>query len=180
KGQHIFIEAIKELEAKYSPENLPNFSYLIVGGNVVSYLRYIEHQIEKLELKNVKIYHETREVYDFFCLSDIFVCSSFEESFPRVILEAMAFELKIVSTNVFGIAEMIDNGVEGYLVEAGNPKALADGIYQCLSEPKVAARLASNAYVKVNRKFDLPAQLNRHFLLTKETVVSAGNKPKVD
>lgn len=173
KGQHIFLEAIKELEAKYSPETLPNFSYLIVGGNVVSYLRYIEQQIKKLELKNVKFYHETKEVYDFFALSDIFVCSSFEESFPRVILEAMAFELKIVSTNVFGIAEMIDDGVEGYLVEAGNPKALAKAIYKCLSEPKVAARLASNAYVKVNRKFDLPAQLNRHLLLSKETVLSS-------
>jgi len=176
KGQHIFIEAIKELEAKYTRENKPNFTYLIVGGNVVSYLRYIEHQIQKLELQNVKIYHETKDVYDFFCLSDIFVCSSFEESFPRVILEAMAFELKIVSTNVFGIVEMIDDGVEGYLVEAGNPQALAEAIYKCLSEPKIAARLASNAYATVNRKFNLPEQLEKHLLLTKESVLSVVNQ----
>ncbi|MCL1472499.1 glycosyltransferase [Argonema antarcticum] len=170
KGQHIFIEAIKELEAQYSERNF-NLSCAIVGGRVISYYNFLQHQIRKYKLENMYIYDQTTDVYDFFAFSDIFVCSSFEESFPRVILEAMAFELKIVSTNVFGIPEMISDRYEAYLVEPGNSKALADAIQNCLENPEVSARMASNAYAKVSRMFDEADLLRRQLLLTKQVAL---------
>ena len=172
KGQHIFIEAIQQLEQQY-PENNFNLSCILVGGSVISYLNFVRHQINKFDLKNVYIYDKTKEVYDFFGMSDIFVCSSFEESFPRVLLEAMAFELKIVSTNVFGIPEMITDGNEGYLVDPGNPQTLANAIWQCLQNPEKSAQMAINAYSKVCRMFDEASHLQQQLLLTKEVSLSA-------
>lgn len=170
KGQHVFVEAIEELETRYKGRNI-KISAVIVGGNVISYLHFVQHQIEKSGLKNVYIFDKTKNVYDFFAMSDIFVCSSFEESFPRVILEAMAFQLKIVSTNVFGIPEMVDDDRDAYLVNPGNPKALADAIDKCLENPEKSARMASNAYAKVCRMFDEKDLLKNHLLLTKEVAL---------
>ncbi len=170
KGQHIFIEAIKELQQQL-PDKKANISCLLVGGNVVSYLNFIQNQIKKLGLEKVYIFDKTKEVYDFFQLSDIFVCSSFEESFPRVLLEAMAFEMKIVSTNVFGIPEMICDGNEGYLVDPGNPQALANALRECLENPEKSAKMARNAYSKVCRMFDEESHLQKQLWLTKEVLL---------
>jgi glycosyltransferase involved in cell wall biosynthesis/GT2 family glycosyltransferase len=170
KGQHILVEAIKELTTQY-PELESKLYCAIVGGSVPSYLNFVKHQIKKLNLPNVHIFHETKEIYDFFAMSDLFVFSTFEESFPRVILEAMAFELKIVSTNVFGIPEMVADEHDAYLVDPGNPKALANAIHQCLENPEKSAKMASNAYAKVCRLFDEKDLLHNHLLLTKEAVL---------
>ncbi|MBD2251221.1 glycosyltransferase [Nostoc parmelioides] len=176
KGQHIFIEAIKELE-KICADKFLNISCLIVGARNTTYidknyLELLKRKIQELSLKNISIYFETKDVYDFYTLSDIFVCASFEESFPRVLLEAMAFELKIISTDVFGIPEIINDGSEGYLVEPGNPKALAAAIYHCIKEPAISERLAKNAYAKVCRMFDNNNLLQQHWSLAKEVILS--------
>ncbi|MFB2973605.1 glycosyltransferase [Aerosakkonema sp. BLCC-F183] len=170
KGQHILVEAVKELLTRY-PERNAGLSFVIVGGNVPSYLNFVQHQIKALELTNVYIFDKTKDIFDFFALSDVFVFSSFEESFPRVILEAMAFQLKIVSTNVFGIPEMVSDGHEAYLVPSGNPKVLADAIEECLKNPEKSARMASNAYAKVCRMFDEKDLLQKHLLLTKQVAL---------
>ncbi|QLE51084.1 glycosyltransferase [Nostoc sp. C057] len=176
KGQHIFIEALKELE-KLCPNKFGNISCLIVGARNSTYidsnyLEFLKNQIQDLSLNNFSIYFETKDVYDFYALSDIFVCASFEESFPRVLLEAMAFELKIISTDVFGIPEIINDGGEGYLVQPGDAKALANAIHKCIIEPEISDRLAKNGYAKVCRMFDNNNLLQQHWLLAKEAILS--------
>ncbi|MBW4475837.1 MAG: glycosyltransferase [Tolypothrix brevis GSE-NOS-MK-07-07A] len=176
KGQHIFIEAIKELE-KLCNDKFGNISCLIVGARNTTYidsnyLELLKGQIKDLSLNNVSIYFETKDVYDFYALSDIFVCASFEESFPRVLLEAMAFELKIISTDVFGIPEIINDRGEGYLVQPGDAKALAGAIHKCIVEPDISDRLAKNAYAKMYRLFDNNNLLQQHWLLAKEVILS--------
>jgi O-antigen biosynthesis protein len=171
KGQHVFIEAIKKLEKLHSGK-LPNISCLIVGAREDSYLDLLNRQIEQLSINNISIHLETKDVYDFYALSDIFVCASFEESFPRVLLEAMAFQLKIVSTDVFGIPEIIDDGGEGYLVQPGNSKALAAAMYKCIIEPETSDRLAKNGYAKMCRLFNNTNLLQQHWLLAKEVILS--------
>lgn len=176
KGQHIFVEAIKELE-KICTDKFANISCLIVGARNSTYidrnyLEVLKNKIQDFSLSNISIYFETQDVYDFYALSDIFVCASFEESFPRVLLEAMAFELKIVSTDVFGIPEIINDGGEGYLVKPGDAKALAAAIHKSIIEPDISDRLAKNGYAKLCRMFDNNHLLQQHWLLAKEVILS--------
>ena len=171
KGQHIFLDAIKELNS-INPEDFSKITALIVGGRKGKYLELLNRRIEKLNLNNVIIFEETSEIYDFFHLSDIFVCASLEESFPRVILEAMAFELKIISTDVFGIPEMINNGVEGYLIKAGNYQALAQAINNCLKNPEHSAKMARNGHLTIQRKFDAQRLLKKHLETIKKVSLS--------
>ena len=117
-----------------------------------------------------RLLEEQADIYDFYRLSDIFVCASFEESFPRVILEAMAFKLGIVSTRVFGVPEMVSDGNEALLVPAGDPRALAGGILRLVQEPQVRKDLGERAHARVSRCYANRRQLRKHLDLTKEVV----------
>ncbi|MBC6451836.1 MAG: glycosyltransferase [Hormoscilla sp. SP5CHS1] len=169
KGQLIFIEAIGQLAKQYP--GFAHLDFIIVGPpREEVYFNCVQKQLKKLNMPNVKIYKETREIYDFYAMSDIFICASFEESFPRVLLEAMAFELKIVSTAVYGIVEMIGDREHGYLVPPGDPQALAAAMLKCLSEEN-ASKMAAKAYAKVCRMYNNRSQLQKHLLMAKEVAI---------
>ena len=171
KGQHIFLLAIKELEKVYRGERL---TFLMVGGRPSAYLDMLSSQIERHGIKNARIIAETDDVYDYFAASDIFVCSSLEESFPRVILEAMAFRLPIVSTRVFGVPEMLADGWDAHLVESGSAKSLAAGILRHVEEPEKARTMAGYAWAKVNRQFNNATLLPVHMELARGVMAGAG------
>lgn len=90
-----------------------------------------------------------------FKIFDIYICSSVKEGLPFSMLEAMAAGLPIVSTNVGGMPEIIQDGVTGLLVEPRNPKALADAIIKLLSDKQLADRLGEQAKQTVQAKFSL-------------------------
>jgi GT2 family glycosyltransferase/glycosyltransferase involved in cell wall biosynthesis len=174
KGQHIFVQALKQL-ASLDPEIFAKVRGLVVGGRKGKYLDFLNNKITSLSLESqVQIYMETKNIYEFFSITDIFVCASSEESFPRVILEAMAFELKIVSTDVFGIKEMIIDNQEGYLIKPNNPQELAEAIRFCTTNPEHSALLARNGAIKVNRCFGNKQLLEKNFALIQETVLLSG------
>ena len=60
--------------------------------------------------------------------SDIVVCPSLVEPFPRVALEAMALGLPVIATEVGGIPEMVADGETGLLFPAGDREAFADAL----------------------------------------------------
>ena len=71
--------------------------------------------------------------YPYFAQSDLFVLSSTREGLPTVLIEALAFGIKIVSTDCpSGPREILDNGVYGQLVRPGDSAALADSIVSSL------------------------------------------------
>jgi D-inositol-3-phosphate glycosyltransferase len=79
-------------------------------------------------------------------VADLLVCASDWESLPRSILEAMALGLPVLATNVFGIPELIDDGVTGWLCGASDISELAGGLQRVLglhrSEREEVARSA--------------------------------------
>ncbi|MCC7201181.1 MAG: glycosyltransferase [Nitrospirae bacterium] len=149
KGQHIFIGAAISLLKKRD-----DLLFLIVGGRDYDYRDRLEEMIRQSKTGDcIRIIPETQDVYPYYRLSDIFVCSSFEESFPRVVLEAMAFGLPIVATNVFGIREQIGDKREGLLVPPGNPVLLSNAIESLLNDEASAIEMAENAYYRVVNRF---------------------------
>ena len=63
------------------------------------------------------------------------VLPSFAEGLPVVIMEAMAIGRPVISTYVAGIPELVRDGVDGWLVPAGDVDALADAMQACLAAP---------------------------------------------
>ncbi|MBF0352552.1 MAG: glycosyltransferase family 4 protein [SAR324 cluster bacterium] len=70
-----------------------------------------------------------------FSKADLYVLPTEQECFPLTILEAMQFELPVISTFEGAIPEIIDDGQTGFLVPAKNPEALAKKISLFLENP---------------------------------------------
>jgi glycosyltransferase involved in cell wall biosynthesis len=117
----------------------------------------------------VKLIPETPDIYDFYRLSDLLVCTSFEESFPRVILEAMVFGNRIVSTDVNGIAEMLTHTDEALLVPAGDQHKLAAALRSALSaQVQGETKMRSMARARAARDYHHSRILPRHAQIIRE------------
>jgi glycosyltransferase involved in cell wall biosynthesis len=96
---------------------------------------------------------DLREVYPAF---DIYCHSSLElasEMFPIAILRALASALPVVSTNVGGIAAMIDEGVSGYLTPAEDPPALARALLGLITDAPKRSALGRASFALFERRY---------------------------
>ena len=86
---------------------------------------------------------------------DVFVLSSRAEGVPTAALEAMSLGLPVVATRVGAFGEIVENGVEGWLVPPGDATALADRIEALVKNPLLRKRLGEAAFRRVRDRFDI-------------------------
>ena len=86
--------------------------------------------------------------------ADVVVLPSRADSFPLVVLEAMALGRPVVSTDLEGPREQL--GDAGVFVPAGDPVALADAVAELLDDPVGAARLGAAARHRCEERWDIP------------------------
>ncbi|KQC13421.1 MAG: hypothetical protein APR63_08680 [Desulfuromonas sp. SDB] len=86
---------------------------------------------------------------------DIFILPSIWEGFPYVLLEAMILKKPIITTDIFGINEIIKNNHQGILVKPYNHKQIADSVIKLLKDSKLARYLGESAYRKVLKNYTL-------------------------
>ena len=94
---------------------------------------------------------------DVFNLSDVFVLPSYNEGLPISILEAMSYGLPIISTTVGGIPEIVENGVNGLLIEPGNKQSLRESIELLAKSKTKRLEMGKNSRLVV--KSHLPASV---------------------
>lgn len=172
KGQHVFLRAIEHFNRQ---GHRGKFRFVMVGARPGIYLDLLQRDLKRLALDNVTLIPETRDVFDFFVAADLFVCTSYEESFPRVVMEAMAFRTPIVSTDVHGIVDMIGQRQQGYLVPPGDHRALARMMWTCIAKEHSGRSLTPTAYSKVLRHYDHRQVLPVHVDLAREAVLHAAD-----
>ena len=77
-----------------------------------------------------------QELFQYYLASDIFVLPTREDVWGLVVNEAMACGLPVITTNKCGAGiELIENGVNGMIVKAGDSDSLAKGIETLLNSP---------------------------------------------
>jgi glycosyltransferase involved in cell wall biosynthesis len=84
---------------------------------------------------------ERRDVPALLQDADLFWLTSDWEGLPNAVLEAMAAGLPVVATDVGGTAELLDAGVEGYVVDAGDREALVARSLEILGDPQRLAQM---------------------------------------
>ncbi len=129
KGVIVLLDALKILSDKgYS------FRCDFVGSETKEFsaMRFSE-EVNKRGLTSIAFYEGQKygnEKEKAYTLSDVFVLPSYDDCFPLVLLEAMAHKLPIVTTNEGGIADIVENGMNGLIAE----RCKADSLAVCLEK----------------------------------------------
>jgi glycosyltransferase involved in cell wall biosynthesis len=95
--------------------------------------------------ERVRLVPTTPDIHSWYGAADVLVCASRIESLPRVALEAMAWELPVLATSVFGLPELIDDGETGWLCEPGDTRVLAEALDRVLSSDEEERRRIGQA-----------------------------------
>lgn len=95
--------------------------------------------------------------------ADSFLLSSISEGIPLTLIEAMGAGVPIVSTDVGGIAEIIEHGVAGLLAPARDDETLATHLKTLWQNPKQRTELAENGCQRAVEQFSL-GQMHRQYV----------------
>ncbi|WP_158233681.1 glycosyltransferase [Sporosarcina sp. P21c] len=131
KGFDILIESFKIVM-----DRIPNAQLTILGNGELK--ESLVSQIKKLNLeKNISLIEFQENPYPYFFYADTFVLSSRWEGFPNTLLEALACNVKVVSTECkSGPREIIGNNEYGILVPTEDSEKLAQGIISSINSKR--------------------------------------------
>ena len=141
----------------------PRAHLAIVGARKDEETRLLGEYIESSRLRErIHLIPITPDIHDWYGMSDLLVCASDVESLPRTVLEAMAWELPVLATDVYGLPELIDDGETGWLCSPRDVNALAEGLGRALATgPQEREAVARRARELVRRRHDLPTYAER-------------------
>jgi glycosyltransferase involved in cell wall biosynthesis len=100
------------------------------------------------------------DVQSFLIQSDIACLPSYREGLPKSLIEAMAIGRPIVTTDVPGCRECVDDGYNGFLVPAKDPVALAVALEKLLSDSSLRQKMGASSRSKMERELSLEKVLN--------------------
>ena len=114
----------------------------------------VERLIHKLDLNDKVLMTGFRsDVPNVLRCSDVVVLCSETESAPLTLLEGLSSGLPVVATRVGGIPEIVEDGVNGFLVQPKSPEAIAEKILELNADRKLRMRLGAAARKTVLERY---------------------------
>ncbi|MEO6221492.1 MAG: glycosyltransferase family 4 protein [Ginsengibacter sp.] len=170
KGVIVLLDACKILK-----DNNYFFECNFVGDWVNISKEYFNDYVSKNDLSSCvvaygKKYNEEKN--EFFRSADIFVFPTFyhNECFPLVLLEAMQFNLPVISTNEGGIADIISDGKTGFIVPKNNPSKLADKLGLLINNNNLIMQMGVEGNNKFHDLFTLEQFEKKFVLILKDAI----------
>jgi glycosyltransferase involved in cell wall biosynthesis len=170
KGHEVLLRALPAVLAK-----LPNARLLIVGeGPLQSMLQALCAELGLAD--RVRFLGFVPDVPRLLSGVDLLVLPSLVEPFGRVLVEAQAMRVPVVSTRVGGTSEIIVDGVTGRLVAPGDSEALARRIVEAFDDPVQSRVMAEAGYERARRLFSLEGMIGSVEDLYGDALAEAGWK----
>jgi glycosyltransferase involved in cell wall biosynthesis len=137
----------------------PDVRWVVFGEGELR--RELEAERRRLGLETVVLLPGfTQRVTEAMALLSVFVLSSYLEGLGTSVLDAQAAGIPVVATRVGGVPEMIEDGDNGWLVPARDPRALAAAVADARARPDEARRRAQRARETV-RRFSIGNMVSR-------------------
>ena len=164
KGHKFLFEAIKLILQEFD-----DVTFLIIGDGAL-----------KQELiaysKELKINHRVQflgyqKPDELLSISNFAVLTSQSESFPLTILEAAKFRKTVVSTDVGGVSKLIEDGVNGYLVNYGDVEELAEKILSLLRDDLKCFEFGQRLYEKAMENYSIEKFVEEYERIYNEILV---------
>lgn len=158
KGYKYLLSAFRIISEKIS-----NTKLIIVGDGELK--DSLINQARVLNINDKVVFTGFRDdlqaVYSAF---DIYVNSSIGgggELFPFTILYAMAQSLPVVAARVGDIPTMINDGVNGFLVEEKSPFRISDKVVQLIKNQEISSKFGENGLLKLEKEFNLKKMVDK-------------------
>ena len=119
-----------------------DFQLNIFGGGELE--GSLKRLAEELDVGDLIVFHgwiDNSQVPEALNSGDLFVFPSLKEGMPNALLQAMACGLPVIASRIPGILPLIDDGVNGILVEPGSPSGIAEGILALLQDPQLRSQM---------------------------------------
>ena len=155
KGVEIFLEAAARVAPLF-----PEANFLVIGDGPLR--EELAALAKRLGLgRHVHFLGFRSDARTLIGLMDVLVVSSLSDGAPLVILEALGAGVPVVASAVGGIPDQIRHGVEGLLVEPGDPVVLGVALLCLLRDPAYARRLGEAGRRRAVSEFGYAALLGR-------------------
>ncbi|MBI4706714.1 MAG: glycosyltransferase family 4 protein [Candidatus Omnitrophica bacterium] len=150
KGIKELIEAANHLIQKHK-----NIFFLIIGwidkGNPAAITKDFICNAQKNPY--MKFLGERNDIREILGITDIYCLPSYREGTPRTVLEAMAMEKPIITTDAPGCRSTVEDGVNGFLVPVKNSKVLAEAIERLIVNKDLRIKMGKASREKVVKEF---------------------------
>lgn len=151
KGAFDLLEVINDLSA----EEQNSLLFLIPGrGDIERAKTFVSKRgLEKVVLLPGVVSEEIKD--DLLRGADVFVLPSYTEGQPIAILEAMSASLPVIATNVGSIAEIVDDGKTGYLINPGDKELLKQRLLHLARDEELRAQMGRGAQQRISLRHDI-------------------------
>jgi glycosyltransferase involved in cell wall biosynthesis len=145
KAQEEIVTAFETL----SEPVLRKVALVFLGDKSSSYAKSLEARVKANEkIKNKVIFIDSnKDTASWYKRASVFVFSSRNESYPRVILEAMNYKLPIITTSVFGIKEQVIPEFNAIVYDSGDYKTLKVAMEKLISNQDLRDSLSSKSQI---------------------------------
>lgn len=170
KGHSYFIQAIPKILQKH-----PNSLFVFVGEGPLQ--QQLIAEVSQLGLtEHVRFLGRLSAITPrVIAALDVLVQPSLTESFGLVVAEALACGVPVVATDVGGLPEIVQEGVNGFMVEPRNPDAIAEKVIWLLDHKEEARQMGERGREICRQKFDINSTVQQYYELYKSLL--AGKKP---
>jgi glycosyltransferase involved in cell wall biosynthesis len=175
-GQVIKSKGIFDLIKVFKYEDFSDKTFDIVGGGEA--LKEAKEAVSESNEISGKInflgkvsYSELIEKYFLNKDYGLFVLPTLRyEGLPMVLLEAMFSGLPIVAYDMGGVSDAVNNGNNGFLVEAGNVESLRSRILDILKDPDLKEKMSKMSLQKAKEEFTLKKMLDAYEMIMQEVL----------
>ena len=147
-----------------------NIEFYIAGdGPELNKLNFLikKHNLEK----TIFLEGHLNDISKFYEKLNVYINTSIHEGIPMTILEAMNYGLPVIAPKVGGIVEIIDNNVQGFLIEDRKPEKFAEKCIELYSSRELYEKLSVEAKIKVANNFSVQVMEQNYFQLYKESII---------
>lgn len=167
KGVDVALRAFRTVAQTYPTSRLllagPLTSSLGTGGIQTDYVSQLYAFAQQSKLSHrVRFLGQVSKIESLLQVADLFVFPSYSEGMPNALLEAMATGLPCVASDIPGVHDLIEDGVNGLLFPAGHDAELAKHIHRLVANVDERQRFGQQARATIDQGFSVRTTARRY------------------